>query len=333
MLSLIWALVSTTAPAAGTGDHVTLVWEAPAECPSEDAVLDRVRARAGRAFDDHESTAMRFEVRRVDADAWILVVHDRGAPPRELPGRSCEELADTAALLVSIALAGEDADPPTPEVEATTIPRPPPRSDATRLDPVRARETIVVTPAPTQAPPRPRPRLDVALHAHGGVGFGFVGAPAGLVALGVGLRGRGWSVDAGAFGAPRARVPVGATSRIGADVSLWAGRGDGCGTPRFGRVELPICGVGWAGRMWAAGVGAVRSRRAATAWVALGVTAGLRFSLTPAFWLALRAGPLFVLRRPQFTLDGIGVVCCSQMVGALVEAGLEFRPTLARTAK
>lgn len=261
---------------------------------------------------------MRFEVRRNADEDWILWIDEAGGGRREVPGRSCDELADAAALVIAVSLSSESSSP----VEGTA-----PAGLTSEPDPENAPTLEVVPASATEADSAV---LTGALWAHGGAGFGLSGGPTGLLKVGAGLRRRWLGVDLGVWGSPRTRVRRGG---VGVATSLWAAELSLCGGWSSARLEVPVCVVGLAGQMRGRGIGAVESRSVAQAWGGVGGRGALRVRLARSAWLSVTGGPVVVLNRPRFSLDEVGVVCCSERVGGDLSAGFEFRFGAVRNAQ
>jgi hypothetical protein len=149
---LLWPLLSTASAAA-----LDLSWTAPAGCPDQKAVEERLEALLGT----HEKPADLRAALRVEAlrsgYKLSLVLDGKGARgTRELTGSDCAALAETGAWLVATAIdPGLTLLPPPPAPEPPPPPEPAPAPPA--LPPVST--------------PPPKPPSPWALHAavHGGL--------------------------------------------------------------------------------------------------------------------------------------------------------------------
>jgi hypothetical protein len=106
---------------------------------------------------------------------------------------------------------------------------------------------------------------------------------------------------------------------------MWAIAARGCGVPRWGRLELPLCVGVEAGALEGDGVGAtVRPQHARRPWVA--VTAGPAIAFVPIPRLALLAGADIVVPawRARF-LVGDELVHRPFAIGVRAGVGVELR--------
>lgn len=292
-------------------------WRAPSECPQRDAIVERVAEHTGLEGAVAPESPVLLEVRHED-ETWVLRIEEAGSAPRELPGRTCDELADVAALVVAVALSQP----------SESVPPPLQQGSDTELPPYASRTPDRLVPVST---PEPQTRRVVAaLWLEGGAAFAVTGAPAGLLGVGAGLRSRWVSANLGARGAPRTRVH---RDDVGVQTALWVAELAVCPNWSSPGVELSVCGVGLAGGMRARGIGAVDARTVVEGWAAFGGRVGLRARMTDTLWFSLAGGPLAVLQRPQLRIDGVGVLCCSSRVGADISAGLEVRFGIVRNAQ
>jgi len=133
--------------------QLELEWRAPAECPQ----ADDVRARVDRSWATDAGGA-------IEAKGEIVATEDRARPwrlrvrliaasgsaERELDGRSCDALADAAALMIAMAASGVD-DPSEPVIPVIPEPAPAPAPEVAedpRIDPTPPTPpTVIDTPA------------------------------------------------------------------------------------------------------------------------------------------------------------------------------------------
>src|SRR5213078_3096462 len=109
--SMIAALVALLAPtralAQSSEPPLDLHWDAPAGCPSERYVRDRIRKLAGSARSTDapvraEATVTRSDDGQFHLDLAVHVGDLVGA--RKIDGRSCEDLAGAAAVALALLL-------------------------------------------------------------------------------------------------------------------------------------------------------------------------------------------------------------------------------------
>ncbi|PCC68966.1 hypothetical protein SAMN02745121_05702 [Nannocystis exedens] len=226
------------------------------------------------------------------------------------PGTGGSEAAVPVASDAAFVTAGSESAPPA-EIEALG----PASGAADEAVPSGLSEK----PAKKSARPRGFVRVAGGLEA---LGMPRVGPAVGLAA---GLVGRRWRVEVtGLY-----RAPTTAYTQIdpqaGARVRLWAVGARGCGVPRAGQVEFPLCGGLEAGQAIGAGVGFAGGRTDRIAWLAL--VFGPAVAWAPRPWLALWFGadvgvPLL---GGTFSAAGLGRMFTIAPVSLRAALGLEFR--------
>lgn len=175
---MVWAtlalLVAVRAGPAGAPDGdvtgLTLHWDAPAECPEEAHVRDRVGALLGPDAAAADGVVVDGAVSKHGAAYRLtLRVAARGEEgERTLEGATCDEVADAAAFIVAIAIdpdavvmppAPENGDPTSPEVlpepagsGAGTTPETPAAVPEPPPDPAHADLEPAADPEPEPAP-------------------------------------------------------------------------------------------------------------------------------------------------------------------------------------
>jgi len=178
-------------------------------------------------------------------------------------------------------------------------------------------------PAPAPKPARPRLR-------------GFVRVAGGLEALGMprlgptfglagGLVGKRWRVElTGLYRAPTTRFTT-VDPTAGARVRMWAVGARGCGVPRAGQIEFPLCGGFEVGQAIGEGVGFVGARTDRIVWAA--AVFGPAVAWVPRPWLALWFGADvgLPLLRGSFSAAGLGSMYEIAPVSLRAAMGLEFR--------
>lgn len=330
---------AATVHAAAHAPSHEVRWNAPAECPS-DAFTDALdRLLRGSPVD----APIRVEatVERT-ADGWtIRTDFDAGperAGQRTFQALTCRTVTQAAALAIAIAVdpgvldrwvpgAGEKApvpaasqvpEPRAPEARAGRSPEPPPE-----LGPIEA-----VAPASTAGEParrEPWSRWRGFVGAAGSVDGGALPGPGFGITGAVGVLHRGFRGEV--VGAHRftTRQAAAADPRVGGAFTQWWVGARGCGVPRLGPVELPLCAGLEGGRTVGRGTGLRTSRTSVQPWWAAAVEAGLAWPVRP--WLALtaRATLAVPLLRQEFTITGLGAVHRVGPVQGRGTLGVELR--------
>lgn len=271
---------------------LNLTWSAPSHCPD----VASVRAKIRRHLKSEPDIALEAHA-RVTPNApgytlelrWVRV--DGAQTERSLHARSCEALADGAALIIALAIE--------PDTALDTPPQTPSRSDAMpshgtpRPDPEPAHDTS----SGTEEPLRILNRLG-----------GFVDAaslPAPSLGLGasVGFEFGRWQVDVGAlYLLPRTAT----TSAVpgAARVQLVSGAATGCfavlGTP----LRLAPCIGIEAGVLLAEGEDLDVATSSASPWLAPSARLTLAYPFSRRLSAQLDVGLVIPLTRPRYLIQG-----------------------------
>jgi hypothetical protein len=164
-----------------------------------------------------------------------------------------------------------------------------------------------------------------AVRASGSIEYGVLpGFGAGL-SLAAALVFPRWRFEAtGAFWPARKARLVGYPD-VGGDLSLGTATLRGCPTPRWNRVELPLCVGAELGAMRGDGVGADQAVTQTRLWVAaqLAVAFAWRFTDRLALWTEVQA--VLALARPEFVIVGAGRLHQAAAVAPRAAFGLEVR--------
>lgn len=314
-----------------TAPPYEIEWVAPKGCPSQAELESRIDALLAEQEKGSNTVSARLEVRETLESGWTLELSMASGDRRTLPGMTCEDLTDAAALLVAIAVSpglahsdaapepiAEDEGPPTTQ-EVSEPPRP-------RPEPVRPRpEPLVAARSGPLARPTTRAPLAWGLRLGGGAGFGLLPEPAGMLHVAAGPIGNKWAVELGVIGLPRVEARFPDHDEFGGVFGLWAAEARGCGVPGIKAVELPLC-LGLAGGLvHGRGIGDLVSRSAVSGWVALVGGPGVRFPIWGRLRGYVAADGAVVLLRPQLEVEDVGVLCCERVLGASVSAGVQVR--------
>jgi hypothetical protein len=299
---------------------VDLHWEAPPECPDAAEIERRIAAYTGSAEPD-EPLVVDAKVEQVDARWRLRLALTRGASEelRELEDGACEGLAESAAVLVAIAIAPElmgeaEVPPPQPPEPPTAPIEPPPTTHA------------IETPPPPPPPARRREPLHVSLRASGGASVGWLPI-GGDVALAFALWWRWLRLELVGSYAPPRRVRFDDLQRAGADVSAWAVGVRACGLLHPVRwLDIPLCGGVEAGQLIGRPVQLVDGKIGRPAWAAGVIAPALAFVVhrRVALWLAPELLIPFTRPTLRLTNEDAPLFQAARVAGRF-SAGIELR--------
>jgi hypothetical protein len=261
-----------------------------------------------------------------ELDAALTLQERAGANDtthRHLEARTCDALADAAALVVALAVDPRAATAPSSAQDA--VPEPHPRDaprPAPQGEPVPPRDTPTATPAPK--PRRPAPPLEVWTGAAAGVGAFALPSVTATVELRAELaRGR---LRAGVTTSLWTPAEGSTTDpRYGGRFLLWNATPHACFAPGRGRVDVPLCLAPAFGLVHGQGRGELVARQATAPWVALGAGGAVRIRVHSRLALRVGLGAAAVLLRPSFVVDGEGRACCASPWELHATLGLDAR--------
>lgn len=314
-LALVGLLGSPPEPPPSEPPRFVLDWQAPADCPTRDRVERRIaellatgtsegRTLDARAHVEHASGSYRVE----------LSLHSGDDPPgiRGLADPDCSELAEGVALIIALAvdpelLVGASATEAIYEIVAAEVlpPKPKPKPKPVIADELRPLE----------------PEPPVLLGAYALAGVGLLALPGATARIDTGLVATRdhWRIEASLSGWIPRRIAE-------ARYQAWAAELAGCGVPKVGIVEFPICARVEVGAMIGESLGP-EGRRALAPW--LTAAPGVGMIVLPkrtrgVLGLVLRADAVLPLTRPAFATDE-GSLLLRIDFGVQVFAGLELR--------
>ncbi len=297
-----------------------------------------VRARLGALLGSapaREPVAASVHVERTTNGGYAArLVVEMGAhrSERTLAATQCDALADATALVIAVtvdpattldeALAPESVEPAIPEPDAAV-------ASAPAIAPEDASAPASAPPPRTVfAPPKPRrarTRLEgVHVRAFGNVDWGALPGVSGAIGGAFGAHGRGFRFEvSGAWTFAREAEVADTDAR--ASVGLWTIAARGCGVPRWGKIELPLCAAVEAGALEGEGTGAtVDAKSARKPWVALTGGPAIAFVPVPRVAILLGADLVVPLWRAQFVI-GDELVHRPFWVGVRAGLGVELR--------
>jgi hypothetical protein len=299
--SLLVVVVVTLSP-RGRADNAppVVVYRGPGadRCPDAEAIGARIeQIRGGKALDAPNLYQVTFA--RTDEGFSATIRSDRATSSvrtLEHHGGNCSALGQAVALTL-VLLFDSDLESKT-EVQPAPAPAPPPAAPA------------VVRTSP---PPLPAREATSSLGAVGLAGVLRPVSPAFSADVGVGFA--PLRLSAGALWAWPQTLSLGpGTVRE----RLLAGFARVC-LPAWqrGGLRLDACSGAVAGAVTAEAVGYTRNERRTRSFVAVPFEAALSGWSSPVGW-EVSLGGLFPLRRPDYTIDGVGTVYRSPPVAALL---------------
>lgn len=298
--SLAIIVVLTFSPLARSETIPPLVVERSSgaeRCPDAETISARVEQIRGRSADGAPN-AYRVSFARTDDGFTATIRTDRAASVRTLEhdGATCSALGHAVALTLALLL---DSD-----IEPKKRSEPPP--------PPPAPPVVAPVPRPV-APPAPSRYATLSLAAAGLAGVLRPVSPA--LAADVGASFAPLRVSAGVMWGWPQTLPLGPgvvhERLLGGFARLcvpaWAGEG----------FRLDACSGALAGAITAEAEGYTRNERRTRSWFALPVEAAFARWTSLVGWEVSLAG-LVLLRRPDYTIDGIGTAYSSPPIGALL---------------
>ncbi len=322
-------------PPAGTTAAVDtlepfLVWHAPAGCSTAAAVRERVRELSG------EPDLELGRVRRVEgsvretASGWALeltLLTVLGQRKRQLESPHCADLAEAAAVAITLALEAARSHEPFPDNEraradsedASSAPRASAASDGPQGSSV-VPDTSALEASTPGAPPPARSNGSVWLGAELLLDVSFLPAPApGPSLLAV------WRWEALQLGAYAAWLP-GSERSLGPGqsvaFSLLLGGVRACYALGHGLLDTALCAGLEAGRLSATGSGLLGARRANDPWLAPQLGLELGAPVSELVVLHARVDAIAPLLRQGYAVNDTEAVHRVASVGLRAAVGL-----------
>ncbi|MEZ4447775.1 MAG: hypothetical protein R3B72_52345, partial [Polyangiaceae bacterium] len=159
------SLLGGPSPSAAGEEPIILSWEAPADCPSQGEVRQRIDERLGGSPSEGRHLRASALVTHVDDGPYRVLLRtdlDGIEGERRLEADSCGALADAAALVIAltfdpeaVAAASERAEPlptPGPEPSPAPLPTPGPEPSPAPLPTPGPEPSPAPVPEPSPAP-------------------------------------------------------------------------------------------------------------------------------------------------------------------------------------
>jgi hypothetical protein len=311
------ACAAATGLAGRAAQAAVLRLRAPEQCAQAEEVADRVESLLGRPLGAVEGVDFEVDIAHPGGKTWQLRMDriERGQggqrSSRQLVGGSCAEVADAAAVAITMSIrasaASEDpagvASPPTPAPSPT-------RAPAVAATPVAA---LPVAGAPLV----PRASLTLAAVAD----TGALPSPGLGAALELALDlGRWRLAGLGAF-FPSQTAHAGSE---GGDFNLLFGALLGCRSRPVASVVVLACLGGEIGRLAGQGVGVNAPRLGRAVWLAPRADLGVGVPLIAGLTLVARGGVAVPVSRPTFMVDETVSVHQASIMSARGTLGLQF---------
>ncbi|HWB75297.1 MAG TPA: hypothetical protein VG755_10080 [Nannocystaceae bacterium] len=295
------ALAEPAVPPPPVPADYELQWHAPAECPAVDALRMRIAALRGDERGGDGVAIVNGEVVH-DDDGFALVLTTTFAERthvRTMSAPSCDELAESTAIVVAVALRnGVEAA----MTEPTPTPAAPAPAAAATSEHEPVAPTIVDAPPPTPAPTLRRPPPGDPFARIEGLGeIGALGVITGGARLTLGLDWRRARAELyGLYLAPRRR---GLPDKRGGLFQAGAIGARGCWVARRNALELPLCAGFEAGTVRVDNRKISPRKTLHTTWAGPLVGIGVAYTVGPVrLWL----GAEMVVRvaGSRFRIDG-----------------------------
>jgi hypothetical protein len=306
-------LLVTSRARAQAGTTVELTWQAPAGCPQQGEVRDRIQKLAGSPRPTDNRLSADGIISQTDEGRFRLelVVRTGGlVGARSIDSKSCKDLAGAAAITLALLLRSPD---PLNQGELNGLGAVNPETDSASPAPTAPASATPPTPAPRRAE-APPPDADSAP----GWGFGLQGPlfvlgagamphPSYGFALGAGVSRGTWRLSLVAAEWLRQSLTAERLPGYGAELDHQSATLSLCRAFRWQRFELAPCLTATLEHVSARGTGNhVTPRSESALWVAPG--AGAQSRLHVASWFALFAqiDGQIEASRPQIAIEGLG---------------------------
>jgi hypothetical protein len=322
-----FALLSLVAfQARAENAAIALTWEAPAECPSRDSVVAAVE-RLVRAAPETPLVA-RARVTH-ERDRWIAELRTPSGR-RTLEAESCLVLAETAVVILAIAVDPDAADQRAerPSLKERDEPRPEvfPGADSVvpehQAPPVPQNPPRNVEQLRNPAPDRQQWSASLSLRAL--LEIGILPGPAAGATLALGVERGIWGAELAGSALLPQDGELDQSGGGGGTFYWFAGHALGCLAPKTALMWHACAGVE-VGELIGTGFGVDVPKTGRALWFGPLVTSGARFHLGGDLSLEARAGlALPVPRPPAFGLDALGEVHRPAALSGRAELGIRW---------
>jgi len=281
--------------------------------------MEKVEAEANARTEADEPPVLEADVtvEHVGPAHWRLQLRlrrDGHDDTRAFDANSCSAVVEAAAVVVALRLVqwrpGESLVPevkpslPVPVVEPLPVAQPDPPPVLPPAAGLEA-ESPEVSPGPME-PDEGASGLGGWVGVHEGLALGVAPGIGGAFALDGGVTGRWWRAGVGLQAVPRRIQPHPQEPGIRGRFDLVTGESFGCGVPKVGPVEFPVCGRFAVTGVRVVGEGAVNGSDIVWGtWLGAGGSVGAAWYVTERIAPALSAVALAPLQDWSFSVGGV----------------------------
>lgn len=307
--SVTLANVALSAGLAEAAPRYTLEWEAPSGCPDAEAARASIDALLDEAPESGVPLHATVRITAFAGGHRLALRLSQAEGVREIEAPTCAELAETATVIVAIAI-----DPGVLTRAAAEAEVEPPEPVAIAPAPPAPAEPAIVAPLGTVDAPPPRPPLREApgpfaiVSVLAGVDVGTLPRTSGRVGVWAGPAWRDATLELGGEYIVRRPVPSSSAPSVGILAQAWSVGARGCYSRVGRRVGFGLCGSVRAGAVHARGDGELTPRSARQPWVGLGPGVLLLVPVRPRFAVSLGLDVLYAAARGGFRTEPSGAV-------------------------
>ncbi len=330
--------VGLSAAVVHAGPLYTLEWEAPAECPDAAAARASIDGLLGDAPEPEAPVHAQVRITAVDGGHHLALRLSQADGVREIDAPTCAELAETATVIVAIAIDPGVLTRVEPEPEPEPEPERPPDPVEIATPPARA-EPVTVAPLGTIDAPPPKPRTPsrrefpppVAIVSFVvGPDVGTLPRTSGHFGVWAGPAWRNATLELGGAYVVRRPVPSSNAPSVGILAQAWSLGARGCYSRLRRRVGFGLCASVRAGAVHARGDGELTPRSARQPWVGLGPGVMLLVAVRPRLAVSLGVDALYAAARGGFRTEPSGTVARPWPVTFQGAAGIRWRSLTGR---
>jgi hypothetical protein len=299
--AVMFAGVGLSAAVVHAGPRYTLEWEAPTGCPDAAAARASIDGLLGDGPEPDAPVHAQVRITAVDGGHRLALRLSQADGVREIDAPTCAELAETATVIVAIAI--------DPGVFTRAEPEPEPEPEASRREP-------------------PPPVAIVSFVV--GPDVGTLPRTSGHLGVWAGPAWRNATIEFGGEYVVRRPVPSSSAPDVGILVQAWSLGARGCYSRLRTRVGFGLCASVRAGAVHARGDGELTPRSARQPWVGLGPGVVLLVAVRPRLAVSFGADVLYAAARGGFRTEPSGRVATPWPVTFQAAAGIRWRSLTGR---